>query len=704
MARIQVILLLTCIVLNSQAETLPQHRLRIVLDPKQHSVSAEDQIVLPPDAPRSIDFELHRNMHPSSPDADISLLGQASQNWMQKYRATLATNSNNFTVNYGGEIFHPQQQEAREARVFENTPGTITSEGVVLSAESGWYPKLNYEMLTFSIIVKLPQGWHAISQGRRINTETKLEGWEENQPQREIYLIAAPFREYAINNKGTELLIYLRKDEPKLALKYLDATVRYLDLYQRLIGPYPYEKFALVENFWETGYGMPSFTLMGSQVIRLPFIIDSSYPHEILHNWWGNAVYVDYQHGNWSEGMTAYLADHLLKENNGDGAEYRRNALQKYADYVSAKRDFPLADFTSRTSAQSEAVGYSKSMMVFHMLRRRMGDEKFIQGIRSLNRENKFKSTSFIQVEKTFSQAAGEDLSSFFAQWIQQAGAPIIQLISTEVHKSKAGYELDIVIEQTQPGYAYELDVPLAVTLSGQEAVYTEVRKMKNKHAEWHMQLKAEPVRLDIDPEFDLFRRMGSEEIPPSLSKIFGSEQMLIVLPQKAGEAIREQYLQEAKKWQQQPGRTTDVVWDDELKKLPEKGAVWLFGWENKWLPKFQAASTANAIELTAQSALINGKKYTSAENPIALVAQHDTTSLAWLAAPEAAMLTTLTRKLPHYGKYSYAIFSGTELTNLDKGVWAKTSSPLSKVLGTKEDGKANIQRGKLPKRISLLE
>ena len=60
------------------------------------------------------------------------------------------------------------------------------------------------------------------------------------------------------------------------------------------IGPYPYDKFALVENFWETGYGMPSFTLLGPEIIRFPFILHSSFPHEILHNWWGNSVFVDY--------------------------------------------------------------------------------------------------------------------------------------------------------------------------------------------------------------------------------------------------------------------------------------------------------------------------------------------------------------------------------------------------------------------------
>ena len=40
---------------------------------------------------------------------------------------------------------------------------------------------------------------------------------------------------------------------------------------------------------------MPSFTLLGPQIIRFPFILTSSYPHEILHNWWGNSVFVDYE-------------------------------------------------------------------------------------------------------------------------------------------------------------------------------------------------------------------------------------------------------------------------------------------------------------------------------------------------------------------------------------------------------------------------
>jgi len=58
------------------------------------------------------------------------------------------------------------------------------------------------------------------------------------------------------------------RERANLATRYLDATERYLALYEPMLGDYPFSKFALVENFWETGYGMPSFTLLGEQIIR----------------------------------------------------------------------------------------------------------------------------------------------------------------------------------------------------------------------------------------------------------------------------------------------------------------------------------------------------------------------------------------------------------------------------------------------------
>jgi len=683
------------------AQTLPHHQLRMALHPEQHTLAVEDRIALPPGSPRTLYFSLHRDLNPTSPDAGIESVRGMPENWLRQYRVTLPPGRDSFTLAYNGEIFHPPQQDAREARSFESTPGIIAAEGTVLTGDSGWYPRFANGMLTFTLDITLPQGWRAISQGERIATSESHAGWQESQPQEEIYLIAAPFTEYARNDDGIAALVYLRKDDAALAQSYLAATARYIALYQRLIGPYPYAKFALVENFWETGYGMPSFTLLGSQVIRLPFIIDIPYPHEILHNWWGNGVYVDYANGNWSEGLTAYLADHLLQEQKGNGAEYRRSTLQKYADFVSDGRDFPLAQFTSRHSAQSEAVGYGKAMMLFHMLRRQLGDDIFIRTLQNFYRNYRFKRASFADLEQAFSQSAGKDLRPFFAQWVQQSGAPQMRLVSAQARRAGAGYELSIKVEQTQPGLAYVLDLPLAVTLAGRDAAYSTVIGMKDKQAELHLSLAAQPLRVDVDPEFDLFRRLDRAEIPPALSQVFGAEKLLIVLPRKAPEDLRAQYLGIAQAWQKLPSRETSIKWDDEIERLPDEDAVWLFGEENRFRGEFQTALMQSGAMLSEGGVWL-AKEYERTLHALVLTTHIGQTPAAWLAAPDAAMLPILARKLPHYAKYSYAAFSGSELTNLVKGVWPVARSPLAQPVKQEDGSTVEMPRAKLATRDSL--
>jgi Peptidase family M1 domain len=715
------------------AQSLPQHHLHIVLHPEQHSLEAEDRIVLPPNTPRKLPFTMSRKMNPTSPDATIQIVKWRPENLIRKYRVTVPQGGDSFTMTYGGEIFQPPRQDARETRSFESTPGIIGPEGIVLTGDSGWYPNFGESMVTFSLDIDLPPGWRAISQGKRSEDSVAVKGrqghvhWEEKQPQDQIYLIAAPFTEYARNESGYESLVYLRSDDAALANRYQDATARYIAMYQKLIGPYPYAKFALVENFWETGYGMPSFTLLGSQVIRLPFIIDTSYPHEILHNWWGNGVYVDYSGGNWSEGLTAYLADHLLQEQKGNGAEYRRSILQKYADFVSSGRDFPLTQFTSRHSAQTEAVGYGKAMMMFHMLRRKLGDDIFIRALQNFYRDYRFKRAGFADLQHEFSKSSGIDLRPFFAQWVKRTGAPQLRLLSAQVNsdqvnsdqvnsdqvhsdqvhsdktrRAETGYELVFEIEQIQPGPAYHIDLPFAVTLAGQDDAYSTVVEMKDKRVEIRLTLATQPLRVDVDPEFDLFRRLDRDEIPPALSQVFGAEKLLIVLPRKAPEDRREEFESIAQTWKMQPSRVTRIVWDDEIGDLPVDGSVWLFGEENRFRGKFQQ-SLVESGEMMSEGGVWLAREYDRARDALVLTTHIGPVSVAWLSAPDAGVLPVLARKLPHYSKFSYAAFSGPESTNLIKGIWPVTSSPLGMAVKQQDGSTVDVPRGKLAVRESLV-
>ena len=109
-------------------------------------------------------------------------------------------------------------------------------------------------------------------------------------------------------------------------------------------------------------------------------------------------MYVDYPSGNWCEGLTAYLADHLMKEGEGRGAEYRRDVLKKFGSYVQEGLDFPLSEFRSRHSGATEAVGYGKCLMLWHMIRQSVGDEAFKKGLQAFYSDFLHRRASFDQV------------------------------------------------------------------------------------------------------------------------------------------------------------------------------------------------------------------------------------------------------------------------------------------------------------------
>jgi aminopeptidase N len=659
--------------------------LRVTLEPESHDLRATTTVTLPEDYPAPVTFQLHAGLKPQSQDpVRLRLLKKTP--FTEHYVLDLPPGIHQFTLEYGGELFHPIAPMGQEyARSFSTSPGLIGPEGVFLAGQSYWYPHFEDHLLTFSLQVKLPPEWRSVSQGARTQRVTHAESTEEvwtvKHPQEEIYLIAGAFTEYRKQAGKVEAMAFLRQPDEALARKYLDATAQYIAMYNELLGPYPYQKFALVENFWETGYGMPSFTLLGPRVIRLPFILHSSYPHEILHNWWGNSVYVDYASGNWSEGLTSYLADHLLKEQQGQGEEYRREALQKYTDYVREKRDFPLSQFRSRHDSATEAVGYGKTLMLFHMLRRQLGDPLFIQGLQQLYQNYRFQVASFTEVENTFSQIAGQSLQPFFKQWVERVGAPILQVRKAQVEPEGEEYLLTASIEQLQPGKPYALDLPLAVSLEGIKEAYQTQIPMQEKTQRLQLRLPARPLRLDVDPQFDLFRRLHRNEIPPALSQAFGADRALAVLPSQASPAAQEGYAALVRAWQQGQGERLEVTSDAKLRELPADRTVWLFGWENRFRSQFNEALTAYPYKADEQEIHLEGTTLRRENHSAVVLARHRSNpehALAWIATDNLAAMPGLARKLPHYGKYSYLGFSGDEPENQLKGQWPVINSPLS--------------------------
>ena len=662
---------------HSAEDAVVGHAIDVSIDPDQGSLRATDTLTLP-EGKRQVTFWLHEGLAPEVVSGNAILERIGHEQHLERFRLT-PSDREPVTLHYGGRIQHGLQS-VREGmgRSREQSVGTIDRDGVFLSGYTGWYPEISDTLLRFDLEVALPPNWLAVSQGAGPEVEDTGRGvrvgWRESQPQDEIQLSAARFKLYRKATPFGEAQAYLRMPDDALATRYLDATAKYLQRYSKLIGPYPYAKFALVENFWETGYGMPSFTLLGSQVLRLPFILHSSYPHEILHNWWGNGVYIDYKAGNWSEGLTAYLADHLNQEIAGRGADYRRDQLKAYADYVRDGEDFPLTEFRGRHGSASQAIGYGKMLMTSHMLRVLLGDDDFRQGLQRFYRDNRFRSADFDDLRIAFEGTNGRDLKPFFDAWTGRTGAAELKLSDVKSTPEASGaFRVRGSLYQTQTDAPFPMAVPVVVHTEDGPA-HELLAEFDGRTARFEAVLPAAPVRIAVDPRFETFRDLFAQESPVALSNLFGAEAGLMLLPARAPQALLDGYRALAETWQQGHPRW-QISSDEAIDRLPDDLPVWLFGWENRFIDELTAAGSGFALDAEQQSIAIEGSQHKDAS--VVLTARRAGQPLGWVATTDVAALPGLARKLPHYGKYGYLLFTGSAPDNQLKGQWPAGDSPL---------------------------
>jgi hypothetical protein len=236
-------------------------------------------------------------------------------------------------------------------------------------------------------------------------------------------------------------------------------------------------------------------------------------------------------------------------------------------------------------------------------------------------------------------------------------------------------------IEQTQEAAPYAVAVPVAVTMEGRDAASQAIVRSIAKTTSFALTVPARPLRVDVDPEFDLFRRLDVEEAPPALSGAFGAETCTLILPANAAPELLAAYRAMAGEWN--TGRTSamTIATDDTLRELPKEGSLFIVGFTNR----FAAAASEALAPYGAKTTPDGGR----ARVLVARRKPGQAAVIAFVAADHAAQVPGLARKLPHYHKYSYLAFEGDEPVNVDKGRWPVMDSPMTAFLqGTAPMGK----------------
>lgn len=671
------------------AADLIHHQLKVQLNPTDAGISVTDIITFP-SGTDTAKFSLRNSLIVNAVGAELTELKSSDNGRMRHYRLNRLSANGKVQLNYEGIII-----AHGIAGPFDMPESVLNAENVYLDAGSGWLPQFeSHPLLTFNLEVLAPKNWYIISQGKNGNEDDnkRIHTFIMPHPQDSIYLLGGPYQRYTKDHEGIELVVYLINADTDLAEQYLQASAHYISLYSDWVGHYPYDSFAVVENRWQTGYGMPSFTLLGSKVIRLPFILSTSLPHEILHNWWGNGVYVDFSKGNWSEGLTAYMSDHFTNEQRGKGKEYRRKALERYANFAAENGDFALINFRSRHDEASQAIGYSKALMLFHMLRNLSGDDTFNTNIQRFWQDYQFSYATFTDLIQQLyphkddnDMDATQDIEHFTKQWLNRAGAPEISLDYASVDDQDDGYLLSISISQKQKGPAYQLLLPLDVT-------FEDVQKQRenifltDKNTVFTIKVKQRPQGMMLDPDFDVFRLLHPNERPASIGRLFGAKKQLLVMPENSTSQQIKAWQGLAASWSRRY-KNVELVFDKEVKKIPEDVSLWILGWNNTLLKDrhqyFSARHQTSSPQLFSQSlsenTVIIGEQKLHADNSAVILLDTDNSrpAMGFIGAHEPEVITSLARKLPHYSSYGLLVFELPDIKNVIKQHLPVRNSPM---------------------------
>ena len=302
--------------------------------------------------------------------------------------------------------------------------------------------------------------------------------------------------------------MYLLSPKPVGAVAQAETLAGALAAMEEHFGPYPYPSYAIAEIpesavSWyassEQGFIMATSDAFDIEGGNVPL-----FAHEAAHGWWGNLVNTTGTGALLvSESLAQYGAVTAIEALEGTDARdvFLGFSREGYSPRQCARGYFQIrADGGDKALSRLTDGKYdhnlsdSKGMWVYHMLRLRIGDERFFGTLKDLVVAFAGREMSLDDLRAAFVAAAPEaDLEGFFAQWLDRTGAPIVDM---DWWATDGGVELHL----TQRGGApFRLPLEVAVETEGGETVFTV--DLEDRDQTVVLPVDGHPVGIRLDPE-----------------------------------------------------------------------------------------------------------------------------------------------------------------------------------------------------------
>jgi len=355
-----------------------------------------------------------------------------------------------------------------------------------------WWPckqDLNDKIDSIDVYITTPSNYTAVANGMQqskiaVGNGNSKTHFKHGYPI-PAYLIAIAVTNYTIYNQqaglGTPespffpIVNYQYPETAATNTTSLAVTPSIMNFFENTFGPYPFrnEKYGHAQFSWGGGmeHTTVSFMTAGSNGGYSRSLI----AHELGHQWFGDKVTCGTWKDIWlNEGFATYMASMVVEHLDGAAA------------FVTNKNSM-ITSITSQTSGAvyltdtealdvnrifSSRLSYNKGAMVLHMLRYKLGDAPFFQGLLNYlnDPELSYAYAKTPDLQGHLEAASGVNLTEFFNDWVYKQGYPIYTITAQNIAPGQARVTINQAQSHSSVSF-FEMPVPVKLTGAGGQSV-----------------------------------------------------------------------------------------------------------------------------------------------------------------------------------------------------------------------------------------
>ena len=384
-----------------------------------------------------------------------------------------------------------------------------------------WFPSLDYpaDKATTSFTVVAPTGWEVVANGTPDGPPTSIRLPDGTTGQRFTWRIVEPISTYNMvvgaadfrvqsvgrpcfsNGRCIDVTTWLFPGSVEKAAPSFRRAAAMVEYFSQLIAPFPYEKLAHVQSSTRFG-GMENATAIfyDERALAEGRNVELTVAHETAHQWFGDAVTEpEWAHVWLSEGFATYFAALFIEHADGAAAFRQIMEAERRRIVAPARNVSPIVNTGEQDLFKILNVDtYDKGSWVLHMLRGRLGDERFFDGIRRYYRDHEHGTGVTADLQRAMEAASGIALAGFFDQWVLRPGFPRLRVASAWNANQRAA---TITIEQIQPADWPTFRMPLTLELTTAAGRIRKAVDVEERLERYSIPLDSQPLGIVVDPD-----------------------------------------------------------------------------------------------------------------------------------------------------------------------------------------------------------